>query len=207
MLEDAVNALRAGARDEDDVVDDWSPQINLGVAVLIPEDYVEDLTTRLSLYRRLSDVTTATERESFAAELIDRFGPLPEATKQLLDVTAIKVQCRVLGIAKLDAGDKGAVFAFRPDTIMDPQRLMEIIRTRPSQLRLRPDSKLVHSGLGGAPDRRLALVKKFLVELQAACGLVSGETVDAVEAMPTRKTPEKSSVWDKTPTKGLLGRS
>ena len=173
MLEDAVKALQAGARGEDDVVDDWSPQINLGVAVLIPEDYVEDLTIRLSLYRRLADISTAEERESFAAELIDRFGPLPEPTRQLLEVTAIKVQCKALGISKLDSGIKGAVFAFRPDTVMDPARLMELVRTRPNVLKLRPDSKLVHSGLGGEPERRLVAVKAFLKELEAVVGRVS----------------------------------
>ena len=174
MLEDAVKALQAGARGEDEVVDDWSPQINLGVAVLIPEDYVEDLTIRLSLYRRLADISTAEERESFAAELIDRFGPLPEPTRQLLEVTAIKVQCKALGISKLDSGVKGAVFAFRPDTIMDPARLMELVRTRPNVLKLRPaDSKLVHSGLGGEPERRLVAVKAFLKELEAVVGRVS----------------------------------
>src|SRR5690606_33883796 len=114
MLEDAVKALRAGATEEEEVADDWSPQINLGIAVLIPEVYVEDLNVRLSLYRRLSDIVTAQDREAFAAELIDRFGPLPAETRQLLDVMAIKVQCRTLGISKLDAGDKGAVLAFRP---------------------------------------------------------------------------------------------
>ena len=173
MLEDAVKALQAGARGEDEVVDDWSPQINLGVAVLIPEEYVEDLTIRLSLYRRLAEIGTASERESFAAELIDRFGPLPEATRQLLEVTAIKVQCKALGISKLDSGVKGAVFAFRPDTVMDPARLMELIRTRPNVLKIRPDSKLVHSGLGGEPERRLVSVKAFLKELEAVSGLVT----------------------------------
>ena len=173
MLEDAVKALQAGARGEDDVVDDWSPQINLGVAVLIPEDYVEDLTIRLSLYRRLAEISTAPDRESFAAELIDRFGPLPEATRQLLEVTAIKVQCKALGISKLDSGAKGAVFAFRQDTVMDPARLMELVRTRPNVLKLRPDSKLVHSGLGGEPERRLVTVKAFLKELESVSGLVT----------------------------------
>ncbi|KCZ94667.1 transcription-repair coupling factor [Hyphomonas johnsonii] len=173
MLEDAVKALQAGAHDGDDVVDDWSPQINLGVAVLIPEDYVEDLTIRLSLYRRLADISTPAERESFAAELIDRFGPLPEPTRQLLEVTAIKVQCKALGISRLDCGIKGAVFAFRPDTVMDPARLMELVRTRPSTLKLRPDSKLVHSGLGGEAERRLAGVKAFLKELEAVAGHVA----------------------------------
>ncbi|CAN0348208.1 unnamed protein product [Scytosiphon promiscuus] len=172
MLEDAVNALKAGARDDEDFADDWSPQINTGAAVLIPESYVEDLNIRLSLYRRLSEISTAAERESFAAELIDRFGPLPDETRQLLEVTAIKVQCKVLGISKLDAGQKGAVFAFREDTVLDPARLLDVVRSRPSQLRIRPDSKLVHSGLGGTPEQRLSGIRGFLKELEAAAGLV-----------------------------------
>jgi transcription-repair coupling factor (superfamily II helicase) len=204
MLEDAVKALKAGAKDEEDVADDWSPQINLGVAVLIPDGYVEDLNVRLSLYRRLSDITTAQDREAFAAELIDRFGPLPDETRQLLDVMAIKVQCRTLGISKLDAGEKGAVLAFRPDTIMDPQRLMEIVRSRPNQLKLRPDSKLVHSGLGGAPERRIPLVKAFLKELEAACGLASAEAADAVAKMATRPAAQPEDKWKKKLSSGFL---
>ncbi len=172
MLEDAVRALNAGARDAADVADDWSPQINLGVAVLIPETYVDDLNIRLSLYRRLSEIRTAAEREAFAAELIDRFGPMPDATQQLLEVTAIKVLCKALGVSKLDAGEKGAVFAFRPDTVLDPARLMELVRTRPSALRLRPDSKLVHSGLAAGPEKRLGLVRNFLKELEVLSGVV-----------------------------------
>jgi transcription-repair coupling factor (superfamily II helicase) len=199
-----VKALKAGAKDEEDVADDWSPQINLGVAVLIPDAYVEDLNVRLSLYRRLSDITTAQDRESFAAELIDRFGPLPDETRQLLDVMAIKVQCRTLGIAKLDCGEKGAVLSFRPDTIMDPQRLMEIVRSRPNQLKLRPDSKLVHSGLGGAPDRRIPLVKAFLKELEAACGLASAEAADAVAKMAAKRPAEPEDKWKKKLGTGFL---
>jgi len=98
---------------------------------------------------------------------------LPEATRQLLEVTAIKVQCKALGISKLDSGVKGAVFAFRADTVMDPARLMELVRTRPNVLKLRPDSKLVHSGLGGEPERRLVTVKAFLKELESVSGLVT----------------------------------
>ena len=172
MLEDAVNALKTD-KDSEEVVDEWSPQINLGVAVLIPEDYVTDLSIRLSLYRRLSEITEAQDREAFAAELIDRFGPLPDATQQLLEVTAIKVQCKALGVAKLDAGDKGAVFAFRDDTKLDPAHLLEIVRTRPNVLKLRPDSKLVHSGVRGGPEKRIPLVKAFLKELEATVGLVA----------------------------------
>ena len=173
MLEDAVNALKAGAGDDGEVADEWSPQINIGAAVLIPETYVEDLSIRLSLYRRLSEISTAQDREAFAAELIDRFGPLPDETRQLLEVTAIKVQCKALGITKLDAGEKGAVFAFRDDTVLDPARLLEVVRSRPSALRIRPDSKLVHSGLGGTAEARLPKIRAFLKELESAAGLVA----------------------------------
>ncbi|MEL6259410.1 MAG: TRCF domain-containing protein, partial [Pseudomonadota bacterium] len=158
MLEDAVNALKDG-RKEEDVADEWSPQINVGAAVLIPESYVEDLSVRLSLYRRLADIDADADRESFAAELIDRFGPLPEETKQLLDVSAIKVACKKLGVSKLDAGPKGAVLAFRDDTPLDPMKLMSIVRTRPNQLKIRPDSKLVFSGVWTDADRRMFAVK------------------------------------------------
>ncbi len=172
MLEDAVRALKLGAKDAESVPDDWSPQINLGVGVLIPEAYVDDLNTRLSLYRRLSNITSGAEREAFAAELIDRFGPLPPETVQLLEVTAIKVQCKALGISKLDSGEKGAVFAFRADTAIDPARLMELVRSRPNVLRLRPDSKLVHGFIAGPPEKRLPLLKGFMRELEALAGVV-----------------------------------
>ena len=84
-----MKALKAGG-DEDQMTESWSPAINLGASVLIPETYVEDLTLRLSLYRRLADIDTETEREAMAAEMIDRFGPLPEETEHLLEITAIK---------------------------------------------------------------------------------------------------------------------
>ncbi|MEE9380294.1 MAG: transcription-repair coupling factor, partial [Hyphomonadaceae bacterium] len=123
MLEDAVKALKAGG-DEDQMTESWSPAINLGASVLIPETYVEDLTLRLSLYRRLADIDTETEREAMAAEMIDRFGPLPEETEHLLEITAIKAQCKTLGINKLDAGPKGVVISFRDDTPLEPQDIM-----------------------------------------------------------------------------------
>lgn len=168
MLEDAVNALKSGsAGTEEEVADDWSPQINLGVAVLIPEDYVEDLGVRLGLYRRLADIDTEEGREGFAAELIDRFGPLPEETRQLFDVTAIKAACKSLGISKLDAGPKGIVMAFREDTPVDPAQLMSLVRSRPNQLKLRPDSKLVITRVPDAKQKRVELVRGLLQELSS----------------------------------------
>ena len=64
------------------------------------------------------------------------------------------------------------MFAFREDTVLDPARLLDVVRSRPSQLRIRPDSKLVHSGLGGTPEQRLSGIRSFLKELESAAGLV-----------------------------------
>lgn len=167
MLEDAVKALQSGASESGEVADEWSPVINLGMSVLIPEGYVEDLGVRLGLYRRLADTDTEEGREAFAAELIDRFGPLPEETKQLLDVTAIKVTCKGLGIAKLDAGPKGVVITFRDDTPVDPAQLMMLVRSRPNAMKLRPDNKLVITQMPAETRARVRAIKGLLAEITA----------------------------------------
>jgi transcription-repair coupling factor (superfamily II helicase) len=166
MLEDAVKALRSGeSLDGHEVADDWSPQIDIGAAVLIPEGYVEDLSTRLSLYRRLADLLTDEEREAFAAELIDRFGPLPDETKQLLEITAVKILCKRLGVAKVSAGPKGALLAFRPNAPLDGGKLIAYVQKRPNALKLRPDMKLVASGAWPDAPGRLAAVKSLLKDM------------------------------------------
>ncbi len=164
MLEDAVNALQAGEAEV--VEEEWSPSINLGAAVLIPEDYVEDLSLRLSLYRRLADLKTEEAREGFAAELIDRFGPLPDETRQLLAITTIKARCKALGIAKLDAGPKGAVLSFRDDTPIDPAGLMGFVAEHAARLKLRPNGKLAMSGNWTSGAQRLAATKALLGQLE-----------------------------------------
>ncbi|NJM35420.1 MAG: transcription-repair coupling factor, partial [Rhodomicrobium sp.] len=140
MLEEAVAELRGAPLGETDV---WSPQINLGASVLIPEHYVSDLNVRMGLYRRLGDITEQREIDGFAAELIDRFGPLPPEARHLLDIVAIKGVCRRAGVAKVDAGPKGAVISFRNDMFANPAGLVQYISTSPYDVKLRPDQKLV----------------------------------------------------------------
>lgn len=86
MLEEAVASMRGSGADEEG---QWSPQINVGTPVLIPESYVPDLDARMALYRRLSDVETRSEIDGFAAELIDRFGKLPEEVEFLLKIVVV----------------------------------------------------------------------------------------------------------------------
>ena len=166
MLEDAVAAARAGGSlAESD--ERWSPQINLGMSVLIPELYVADLNVRLGLYRRLADVAEEAEVETIAAEMIDRFGPLPPEVENLLQTVAVKVLCRKAGIEKIDAGPKGAVLSFHRDKFAKPERLIHWITQQGGTVKVRPDQKLVlMRGWDDATDR-LTGMKKTLAELAA----------------------------------------
>ena len=143
MLEEAIAKIRSGQMEGLSEVDDqWAPQINLGVAVLIPEDYVPDLDVRLGLYRRLSSLTTKVELEGFAAELIDRFGKLPREVNTLLLVVRIKAMCKRAGIAKLDGGPKGATIQFHNDKFANPQGLVDFIKAQDGLAKVK-DNKIV----------------------------------------------------------------
>jgi transcription-repair coupling factor (superfamily II helicase) len=143
MLEEAIAKIRSGEIEGLSEADDqWAPQINLGVPVLIPEDYVPDLDVRLGLYRRLSNLTTKVELEGFAAELIDRFGPLPKEVNTLLLVVRIKAMCKRAGIAKLDGGPKGATIQFHNDKFASPQGLVQFVQGQNGLAKIR-DNKIV----------------------------------------------------------------
>jgi transcription-repair coupling factor (superfamily II helicase) len=167
MLEDAVAELRAKGGETEALGLDrgWSPQINTGASVLIPEEYVPDLNVRLALYRRLSDAEKADDREALAAELIDRFGPLPPQAGHLLTVVAIKGLCREANVAKIDVGPKGAVVSFRDDHFANPGGLVAFIQKNAAVWRLRPDQKVVIKGEFAAADDRLAAAERVLKTL------------------------------------------
>ncbi len=143
MLEEAIAKIKYGEVEglvEGD--EQWAPQINLGVPVLIPETYVPDLDVRLGLYRRLSSLTSKVELEGFAAELIDRFGKLPKEVNTLMLVVRIKAMCKKAGIAKLDGGPKGATIQFHNDKFASPQGLVEFIQSQDGLAKVK-DNKIV----------------------------------------------------------------
>ena len=143
MLEEAIAKIKAGEMDGLAVADDqWAPQINLGVPVLIPEKYVPDLDVRLGLYRRLSSLSTKVELEGFAAELIDRFGKLPREVNTLMLVVRIKAMCKRAGISKLDGGPKGATIQFHNDKFASPEGLVKFIQNQNGLAKVR-DNKIV----------------------------------------------------------------
>ena len=168
MLEEAVTRARAvgGAEaDEAAAKEAFTPQINIGTSIMIPDRYVADLGVRLGLYRRLSTLVDKAEIEGFAAELIDRFGPLPEEVENLLQVIAIKRLCRAAGVEKVDAGPKGAVVAFHKNEFAKPAELIAFIASRAGAIKLRPDHRLVYQRQWDDPPARLRGVRRLLDEL------------------------------------------
>ena len=163
MLEEAVASLKGGETEMPE--EQWSPRISLGTSVLIPENYVPDLQLRLGLYRRLSEVTTSQDIESFAAELVDRFGALPEEVNHLLEVVQIKALCRRAGIAEVDAGPRGAVIGFRDNHFENPEGLIALITQQTGRMRLQPDHKLVVKGSWEGAEQRLQGTRALLREL------------------------------------------
>ena len=162
MLEEAIVA----ARDDGGTTEDsWSPQITIGTSVLIPDNYVEDLTVRLGLYRRLSNLADASEIDAFAAELVDRFGTLPEEVENLLEVIAIKQLCRRASVEKLDAGPKGAVLSFRNNTFANPEGLIGYIQTHQATVKLRPDQRVVCVYDWRLASERIAGVRRMMRKL------------------------------------------
>jgi len=142
MLEDAVSEMRAerGRKRTEDR--DWTPNIQVGLPVLIPETYVRDLPVRLGLYRRVGALASDAETEAMAAELVDRFGPLPAEVDNLLQVVTLKRMCREAGVEKIEAGPKGMVIGFRGNVFRNPAGLIAWLNTRKGTIRLRPDHKL-----------------------------------------------------------------
>ncbi|GAB5467982.1 MAG: transcription-repair coupling factor [Rhodospirillales bacterium] len=170
MLEEAVQGLKQQSGDDAVLLEGseaWTPQINLGVPVLIPEAYVADLNVRMGLYRRLANLVDQAEIEGFAAELIDRFGALPPEVENLLQVMTIKQLCRQAGVAKVDAGPKGAVLSFHEDKPTAPDRLITFLQSgaRDGSVRIRPDQRLVVQAAWGKPKGRVSGLRKALARL------------------------------------------
>ncbi|MBV7379644.1 transcription-repair coupling factor [Maritimibacter dapengensis] len=176
MLEEAISKIRSGELEgltEHD--EQWAPQINLGVPVMIPEAYVPDLDVRLGLYRRLSDLTTKVELEGFAAELIDRFGKLPKEVNTLLLVVRIKAMCKRAGIARLDGGPKGATIQFHNDKFASPEGLVEFIqaqrglaKVKNNKIVIRRDWKKESDKIKGAFAIARDLAEKVVAEKKKA---------------------------------------
>ncbi len=166
MLEEAIADMKArkhGASEEPS--HDWSPQINLGMSVLIPESYVEDLPLRLSLYRRAASLTNEAELTGFSAELVDRFGPSPLEVEHLMATLQIKLLCKKAGIARLDVGPKGVVLAFHGNRFANPPALIDHIAKHAGRIKLRADQTLFVAAETKSEAERLTTAERIAREV------------------------------------------
>ena len=152
MLEDAIVELKAGGVPQRD---EFTPQISVDAPIMIPETYVPDLDLRMGLYRRLGELDDRAAIDAFAAELIDRFGTLPEETANLMKIVEVKLNLKQALVAKLDIGPKGAVVTFADGGFPDLAGLLGYIDRLKGSARLRPDSKMTVSRDWPSPDARL----------------------------------------------------
>jgi transcription-repair coupling factor (superfamily II helicase) len=168
MLEEAIMEAKAGGmriRPKD-----FSPQITVDAPILIPEDYVPDLDLRMGLYRRLNDLEDAIEVDAFAAELIDRFGPLPDPTENLIRIIEIKLHAKKACVAKIDVGPRGALVSFHDDKPPNVDGLLAWLKRVGDVAKLRPDSKLVVTRAWGDPKARLNGALQLAKGLAKAAG-------------------------------------
>ncbi|MEO1702105.1 MAG: transcription-repair coupling factor [Pseudomonadota bacterium] len=175
MLEEAVAEVKG---DGEQLSADWSPQINVGTPVMIPETYVGDLALRLQLYRRLGDFDEIDEINAFGAEMVDRFGPLPNEVEHLLKIVYLKALCRKANIEKLDAGPKGAVVTIREQNFANPAGLVSYIGEQGNLAKIRPDQSIVFVRDWADADKRLNGVAVLMTKLAK---LASGATSTTIQ--------------------------
>jgi transcription-repair coupling factor (superfamily II helicase) len=168
LLGRAVAALREGQ--EPDLEDPFAhgPEIEIGLAALIPEDYMPDVHMRLVHYKRIANAASSGELDELQIELIDRFGLLPPPLKTLLAITAIKLIAQRLGIAKIQAGGEGGSVRFAERSKVDPLRLLKLIEGDAANYRLDGPFKLRFTWHLAAPEQRIAAVEKLLRRLAPA---------------------------------------
>ena len=163
LLEEAVARLRG-----EPPPDDLEPELSVDAAALIPADYVEDVGQRLELYQRLAAAPGEEEVRGVAAELRDRFGPLPEETERLVELMAVKTILRRLRAAGLEARAGKVVVHLRPDTRLDPARVLDLVRRPGSTWRVTPDLRVEWKAGDGDRDDSIAHASRVVREL-AAC--------------------------------------
>ena len=166
MLEQAVKSIQSGKNPNAEIPLLHGAEVNLQAPALIPDDYLPDVNSRLTLYKRISNAKNDNELKELQVEMIDRFGLLPEQVKNLFKVTSVKLLLTPLGIQKLDAGPESGRIEFARETNIDPFRLIQIVQTRPATYKLEGGQTLKFSENMATIDQRIAVIERLLIDLQ-----------------------------------------
>jgi transcription-repair coupling factor (superfamily II helicase) len=167
LLERAVKALRAGRIPDIDGESRGALEINLRIPALIPGDYLPDVHSRLILYKRLASASDDGDIDALEAEMIDRFGLLPPATRNLLRVARLRVRCEPLGVSRIEASGTAGVVEFGRDTRVDPLTIVELVQHDPRRFRLDGGTRLRFLEPLPETGDRLAFVERLIERLAA----------------------------------------
>jgi transcription-repair coupling factor (superfamily II helicase) len=165
LLGRAVESLRAGKEPNLDAPLDTGVDINLHVPALLPDDYVPDVHLRLMLYKRISAAENAEELRELQVELIDRFGLLPEASKNLVRIAAIKKTALALGVEKIDAADNGGYLVFAAESHIDPVALIQLVQNDSRRYRLQGSHRLQITDDLVDVEKRFRAIENLLTSL------------------------------------------
>ncbi|MEN2505710.1 transcription-repair coupling factor [Stutzerimonas stutzeri] len=167
MLERAVKSIQKGEQPNLDQPLGGGPEINLRLPALIPEDYLPDVHARLILYKRIANATDEDGLKELQVEMIDRFGLLPEPTKNLVRLTLLKLHAEKLGITKIDAGPQGGRIEFAADTSVDPMVLIKLIQSQPKRYKFEGATVFKFQVPMERPEERFNTLEALLERLSA----------------------------------------
>lgn len=163
MLEDAIHALKDTGEAQQEA--NWSPVLNIGLSIQIPENYIPDISLRLSLYRRIAALTSEPEVETFAAEMIDRFGSLPEEAEHLLAVVKLKSLAKAVNVGKIELGDKALILTFKNNIPLHADKVVNLLNNSLGQAKLRPDARLLIMNTWKTATEIITGLQKLLLSL------------------------------------------
>ena len=162
-----MQALKEGREPGLDRPLNHGPEVDLHLPALIPDDYLPDVHARLILYKRIASAANKDELRELQVEMIDRFGLLPDAVKQLFSITALKLKAVPLGISRIDVGESSGRLIFGPQPNVDPATIIQLIQAQPAHYSLDGSDKIRFQLDMASPEQRLSSVSGLLDRLSA----------------------------------------
>lgn len=166
MLEQAVEALKEGKEPSLDDLLREQTEVEMRLPALLPDDYIPDINTRLSMYKQIASVTSSGELSELKVELIDRFGILPDATKNLLSISELKIDAAQIKIKKIEAQEKGGYIEFYPDADINPAYLVKLLQSQPQKFAMEGPTKFKFTVPLADRRKRIQFVADMLGEFK-----------------------------------------
>ncbi|EBV0491279.1 transcription-repair coupling factor, partial [Salmonella enterica subsp. enterica serovar Stanley] len=166
LLENAVDALKAGREPSLEDLTSQQTEVELRMPSLLPDDFIPDVNTRLSFYKRIASAKNENELEEIKVELIDRFGLLPDPARNLLDIARLRQQAQKLGIRKLEGNEKGGTIEFAEKNHVDPAWLIGLLQKQPQHFRLDGPTRLKFIQDLSERKTRIEWVRQFMQQLE-----------------------------------------